>query len=285
MIETREDYSPEESNTPPRETALPENDWGTQPPSIGEVVIPEPSERLWTFADLGLFLLFALASMVLAAGTVFGGFSALNKILGLGMSIEDSVAQTAIAVSIQVLWEICWVVFIYHIVVDKYRLGFWKGLKWDHGNVQPSKFVLAGVALSIAIQLSSQFFPKRADMPIEKLFDTPSSAYLLAFFGICVAPFMEEMVFRGFFYPVLEKRWGTVAAVLITGTSFAALHAQQVGGIGPELLAILAVGMTLSTVRAMTGSLKPSFLMHLGYNSTLFILLFISTNRFQTLAN
>jgi len=285
MAETRENYSPEENSAPSSETALSENGFHVQAAANAESLLPGTSEKLWTFADLGLFLLFALASMVVAAGTVIGGFSVLNRVLGLGMGVDDSVAQTAIAVSIQGLWEICWVVFIYQIVVEKYQLGFWKGLKWDLGNVQPSKYVLGGVALSIAIQLLSQFFPKRADMPIEKLFDTPFSAYLLAFFGICVAPFIEEMVFRGFFYPVLEKRWGTVAAVLITGTSFAALHAQQVGGFGPELLAILAVGLTLSTVRAMTGSLKPSFLIHLGYNSTLFILLFISTNRFQTLAN
>ena len=285
MVEPREDYSLEESNPPSGEAALSQNDLDAQAITAGEGLLPEASEKLWTFGDIGLFLLFALASMLVAAGTVIGGFTALNNILGLGRSVDDSVAQTALAVSIQVLWEIFWVVFIYQIVVGKYHLGFWKGLRWDRGNVQPSKWLFSGVILSIAIQLSSQFFPKRADMPIEKLFDTPFSAYLLAFFGICVAPFVEEMVFRGFFYPVLERRWGTVAAVLITGTSFAALHAQQLGGIGPELLAILGVGLTLSTVRAMTGSLKPSFLMHLGYNSALFILLFISTNRFQTFAN
>ena len=47
---------------------------------------------------------------------------------------------------------------------------------------------------------------------------------------------------------------------------------------------LLIVGLILSLVRAKTGSLKPSFLVHLGYNSTLFILLFLTTNRFQTLS-
>ena len=140
-----------------------------------------------------------------------------------------------------------------------------------------------GFMLSIGIQLLSQLLPKRENLPIERMFDTPASAYLLAFFGICVAPFMEELVFRGFIFPVLERRVGAGLAVLITGATFAAIHAPQLGGGGAELGAMMVVGIILSMIRARTGSLKPSFLVHLGYNSTLFILLFVTTNRFQTL--
>jgi membrane protease YdiL (CAAX protease family) len=245
---------------------------GPLPTGLPPYISPS-STRLWTFGDLGLFLLFALVTMVVAGGTVVGTFSALNKILGWGMSMDQTSVQTPIAVLVQMLWEFLWVVFIYYIVVEKYRLDFWKGLKWNPTIPRAANYLFGGFVLSVVIQLLSQLFPKSSEMPIEKLFDTPSSAYLLAFFGICVAPFMEELVFRGFFYPVIERRWGALA-----------IHAQQVGGVGPELLAILVVGLTLSAVRAITGSVKPSFLMHLGYNSTLFILLFVSTNRFQTLS-
>lgn len=239
---------------------------------------------LWTLADLGLFLLFALGTMVLVGGLVLGGFSLLNKSLHWGLSADDARAQTPIAVLVQILWESLWLAFIYQIVVVKYRQGFWSGVRWAGKTTPTARYLLGGGLLSLLIQLLAQHLPERPDLPIEQLFNTPASAYLLAFFGIVVAPFMEELVFRGFVFPVLERRWGAVVAVLSTGALFAAIHAPQLGGGGWELVAMLAVGLILSTVRALTGSLMPSFLMHLGYNSSLFILLFISTNRFQTLS-
>lgn len=239
---------------------------------------------LWDLADLGMFLLFALGTIILVMAAVLGGFTLLNRVLGWGLSADHRGVQTPIAVLVQILWEVLWLGFIYKIVVGRGRKGFWKALQWEQAPVQTGTFLFFGVALSIAIQLLSLLLPKREELPIEQMFDTPASAYLLAFFGICVAPFMEELVFRGFVYPVLERRWGVGLAVLITGGLFAAIHGPQLGGGVAEMSAMLVVGLILSLVRARTGSLKSSFLVHLGYNSTLFILLFISTNRFQTLS-
>lgn len=241
-------------------------------------------EKHWDLADLGLFVLFALGTMVVVGLAVIGGFKLLNSGLGWHLSLDSPGVQTPVAVLVQVVWELLWLGFIYQIVVVKCGLNFWKGLKWELAPVSTGSFLLFGFALSIAIQLFSQLLPKRDNLPIEQMFDTPASAYLLAFFGIVVAPFMEELVFRGFVFPVLERRWGVGLAVLVTGSTFAAIHAPQLGGGGPELGAMLAVGLILSLVRARTGSLKPSFLVHLGYNSSLFILLFVTTNRFQTLS-
>ena len=193
-------------------------------------------------------------------------------------------SQTPVAVLVQMLWELLWLGFIYQIVVVKCRWNFWRGLKWEETPVSVGTFLLGGFALSIGVQMLSLLMPKRENLPIEQMFDTPLSAYLLAFFGVCIAPFMEELVFRGFVFPVLERRWGVGLAILLTGGVFAAIHAPQLGGGGPELGAMLIVGLILSLVRAKTGSLKPSCLVHLGYNSTLFILLFLTTNRFQTLS-
>lgn len=242
------------------------------------------ADRQWDLLDVGLFLLFALGTMVLVGSVVLGGFLLLNRVFSWGLTLEHPQVKTPVAVLVQILWETMWLAFIYHVVVIKCRQGFWQGLQWATRPISTSAYLFYGVALSLGIQLVSQMFPKREGLPIERMFDTPASAYLLAFFGICVAPFMEELVFRGFLFPVLERRWGMWAAVLLTGGVFAAIHIPQLGGWGSESSALLSVGLIFSLVRARTGSLKPSFLMHLGYNSTLFVLLFISTNRFQTLA-
>ncbi len=244
---------------------------------------PLREDRLWTLTDVGGFFLFALVTMVVSLGIVMGSFTLLNSGLNWGLTLSHPQVQTPIAVLVQSVWELFWILFIYQIVVVKYGLKFWESLQWKPAGVPMFRYLLAGSILSLALQLLFQFIPGRPDLPIEKLFDTPASAYLMAFFGIGVAPFVEELVFRGFFLPVFERRWGAAAAVIMTGTLFAAIHAAQLGGVGPELLALLLVGLILSFVRVQTGSLIPSFLVHLGYNSTLFLLLFVATNRFQTL--
>src|SRR5690242_7380751 len=123
MVETREDYSPEERNQetdasldgPPSadgsyKGSFETNCCGYEPSADGsypqqfvsnEPLLPssESSGNLWTLADIGVFLVFALASMVIAAGTVMGGFTTLNRVLHLGMSSENAVVQTVLAVS------------------------------------------------------------------------------------------------------------------------------------------------------------------------------------------
>ena len=132
-------------------------------------------------------------------------------------------------------------------------------------------------------QLLFYLSPSEKELPIEKLFTSPAAGYLLTAFGICVAPFVEELVFRGFFYPVFERLWGFVTAVVVTGLLFALIHASQLWGGWREIAAIFVVGLTLSYFRGKTGSLVPSFLMHLAYNTALFVSLYFSTDHFRAL--
>lgn len=242
-----------------------------------------PQERFWTFRDIGFFILFAAGTLLLVGLLVMGGFTLLNRALGWGISLNDPGVQTPLAVLVQIGSEVLWIFFIYQTVVVQYRLPFWKGIGWNPVRISPAYYLLAGCAISLLVQVLVRFVPNRPELPIEELFDTPASVYLLAVFGIGVAPFVEELVFRGFFFPVFERRWGARVAVILTGALFAAIHAPQLGWGLPELAVLLLVGLALSLARARTGSLIPSYLIHLGYNSSLFVLLFISTNRFQTL--
>jgi membrane protease YdiL (CAAX protease family) len=50
-----------------------------------------------------------------------------------------------------------------------------------------------------------------------------------------------------------------------------------------EIGAIFVVGVAFSYTRGKTGSLAPSYLMHLGYNMALFASLYLSTDGFRTL--
>jgi len=65
----------------------------------------------------------------------------------------------------------------------------------------------------------------------------------LVFFILLVAPVAEEVFFRGFLYPVLYRKWGYIAAVLLSAIIFSASHLHLwaflplfAGGIGFAML-------------------------------------------------
>ena len=240
-------------------------------------------EPPWSLIDLFQFVAFAAVSFIIANLLAVAVFSALRHRYFPQVNLDQFLTATPWVVSLQIGWEMLWLLFIYGTVTLKYNRGFWKALKWTPGPRSGATYLAAGVVLSIVTQLPFSLFPSEKHLPIEKLFTSPESGYLLAFFGVCVAPFVEEMVFRGFFYPVFERMWGFVAAVLLTALLFAAIHVPQLSGGWQEIIAIFFVGMVFSYCRGKTGSLVPPFLMHLAYNASLFISLYFSTDQFRTL--
>jgi membrane protease YdiL (CAAX protease family) len=113
------------------------------------------------------------------------------------------------------------------------------------------------------------------------MFRDRNSAYLLALFGVLVAPLIEELFFRGFLYPVLAKYLGTQVSIVLTAALFAVIHQGQLAHAWVPLAWLFVVGIILTTVRARTKSVANSVLIHIAYNATLFTLLFIATQGFQ----
>lgn len=86
-------------------------------------------------------------------------------------------------------------------------------------------------------------------------------AVLVPFSLVFVAPLTEELLFRGAIQPALERAWGRLFAVVATAVLFAAYH------VAPFALLYAGVaGLVLGLLRARTGSLLPSFVMHAGFN-------------------
>jgi membrane protease YdiL (CAAX protease family) len=252
----------------------------SEPTATPPTVQTEPP---WKLGDLGLFLVFALVTLFFANAVAMGLFALFRSSLGGNLRIEELLTATPFVISMQVIWESLWLVFIYYIVAVKYRRGFWQAIRWEPSPPGPKRYLFGGIVLAVVAQGVFSFFPSKENLPIERLFSSTTSGYLLALFGICVAPFMEELVFRGFFYPVFERMWGFTVAVAFTALLFALIHAPQLSGGWSEMAAIYCVGVVLSYARGKTGSLLPSYLMHLGYNATLFVSLYLTTDQFRTL--
>jgi len=168
-------------------------------------------------------------------------------------------------------------------VTRRYGAGFWRALRWNWPGPRALGFALGGGVLALAVQVGSTLLPIPRSLPVEEFFRTTTAAYLMSLFGILVAPFVEETFFRGFLYPVLARRWGVLSAAVLTSLAFSLIHQGQLARAWAPLLLLFLVGMALTLTRAATGSLASSVMMHLGYNSTLFTLLYLTTDHFRHL--
>lgn len=155
-------------------------------------------------------------------------------------------------------------------------------LRWNWPKNWPA-FLGYGVMLSIILQLVAHLLPMPKTLPIDEFFQTPREAWLLSTFGITFAPLLEELFFRGFLYPVLARRFSVATGILVTGLAFGAIHGAQLKYSWGPVLVIVLVGIVLTAVRAASKSVASTFLMHVGYNSTLMVAMFASTDGFRHL--
>jgi len=85
-------------------------------------------------------------------------------------------------------------------------------------------------------------------------------------FAVCSAPFVEEVVFRGILYPAIARRTSRIAAILVVSGLFLLVHVAQYDGAPALLVPLGLLSLTLTTLRAWSGSLLPSFALHLVFN-------------------
>jgi hypothetical protein len=121
------------------------------------------------------------------------------------------------------------------------------------------------------------------ELPIDKFFQTPAEAWVLSIFGMTFAPLLEELFFRGFLYPVLARRVGVVLSVFLTAVAFGLIHAPQLGRAWGPVLIVFLVGLALTICRAITKSVAAGVLIHVAYNGTISVLLFIGSDGFRHL--
>ncbi len=186
--------------------------------------------------------------------------------------------ESILLLSFQALLDVLIFLFIYFTVTLKYNSPFWPSIKWaPRGTCYLLTYLSLGVLLALTVLGISAVLPSPRKPPLEELLKYPTSAILFAALGVFVAPFVEEVIFRGFIYPVVERKLGRILAVLATALLFTTVHVGQLWGSWSGIVLILLVGITLSTVRAKTDSLVPSFVIHLSYNSTICLLFLVGS--------
>jgi membrane protease YdiL (CAAX protease family) len=155
-----------------------------------------------------------------------------------------------------------------------FGLSFWRAIGWkplETGRARRvygyGRYLLGGFLFSVVIQLASATVGTRAKLPIEDLFQDRRTAILLMLMAITIAPVVEETIFRGYFYPVIARTFGVGSSIIITGTLFGILHAPQLWGGWGQIALLIAVGIFFTYMRAKTGTVVVSYLLHVGYNA------------------
>jgi len=166
------------------------------------------------------------------------------------------------------------------LIEGKYHVRFWQAIRWNWPRSQWRSLGI-GVLLFLALALLQNFLPIPKDTPFEHLFDRPRDAYLLSLIAVTLGPLMEELFFRGLLYPVLARRMGMFWGILLTALPFGLIHLPQYGWAWGAALVIFLVGVMCGAVRAATGSVAASFLVHVGYNGTQMLIAVVATHGFR----
>jgi hypothetical protein len=190
-------------------------------------------------------------------------------------------ARTPLVIVVgQVLGYLIVLLLMYMVLQSRSGGHAAQALRWNWPD-QWSHYVLAGIGLHLCLVPFELVIPMPKHLPLDEFFKTARDAYLLAGFGILIAPLFEEIFFRGFLYPVLTRRFGVWPSVVLTSFAFVAIHTPQLRFSWGPVLIIFLVGLTLTIVRAKKNSVACTVLMHMAYNATIFVFAFVATGGFR----
>jgi membrane protease YdiL (CAAX protease family) len=269
-----------------------------------------PFQRIPNFGHLLLFgLLFFIGWFVSGLFVLAALRAHLFGISSLKLAVTDfrySLASQAMQYFVTLAG--CLVVF--PLV---WRKGFFAGLQWRGKTAleHSGRLVSAAMMCFVLAIVNGYLMPGPSDAPIDRIFRVPGAAWVLFAFGVTLAPFFEELAFRGFLLPSLctaydwvteratgmaprpldeygHPQWSLpamIVASILTSIPFALMHGEQTSySLGPFLL-LVGVSLVLCWARLGSRSLAASVMVHACYNFILFTFMMWGTGGFKHLEN
>ena len=240
-----------------------------EPP--GELILPPPAlpvgrVPVWFYRPVDL----------VGAGFVFLVFTGMF-LLSQGVPAEKLVlTPEVLVVNIGFQFVIAGVVVI--LAMRRIDLNVWLGLRWPSWPwvflIAPAGVVLMWVVFG-GLQISG-YVEWMESLGVETVQDTvrllqeskdPVILGLMAAAAVIVAPLCEEIVFRGYFYPVLKRFSGAWPAAICSAIVFGAAHGQLTA-----LLPLFIFGLLLVFIYEKTGSIWAPIAVHLCFNSATVII-------------
>lgn len=244
---------------------------------------PPPKKEFpaWTAWDVAVMPCVTVLAILLCSVVALGIAHSLQRFHGL--SFYALAQEPLIVVGSQIASYPLIIAFMAMIVRRRSDEPFLTAIRWNWPTGKAMWFPAGGIVLAFAVEGMAHFLPIPKSLPMDRFFNDAGSAYLMAFFGILIAPVLEELFFRGMLFPTLRRGMGTMVALVLTAAAFAAIHGAQLGYAWAPILSIFVVGLVLTVVRERTDSVAASILTHAGYNFALFALLWIGSDHFRHL--
>jgi uncharacterized protein len=234
--------------------------------------LPAQDEELrWGLGDVAIGIFASLILSVLIGGTIMA-------LAGWGSSADTPIWGLAL------LQIPLWAGYLGAVVFAGSK---GRGVIADFGLRMRAFDAPLGLALGIFCQLlvlpllyAPIFFLTDTDKealsrPAEQLAERTDGTVSWLLFALLVgilAPIVEELFYRGLLLKALEKRRMPVwAAVLVSSIIFAGMHMQTL-----QFPGLLLVGLVAGTLAAITGRLGPSIWLHIGFNMTTVVALFMA---------
>ena len=160
------------------------------------------------------------------------------------------------------------------------RLSGKKLLLWSIGGLVVCYIGVIAAALCGQQLLSRAGMEAGLQVPVEMLLEDGPVALkvLLVLAAVVGAPLMEEVVFRGFLYPVMKRYSERFFAAIFTAAVFALAH-QHLGSVLP----LFALGLLFAAAFELSGSLVLPMVLHGLFNGTQIAMIYLVGDELEEL--
>ncbi|MGH9604090.1 MAG: CPBP family glutamic-type intramembrane protease [Terracidiphilus sp.] len=301
-----EPYGPHMLEGRPYDSSYPQFNFAPPPP---QATIRRPP-RIPNFGHLAMLIPFFvmgwIASMLLLYGAMHLHLLGVHTLDGVKSNAAYLLGMEAVIYAVAFGAAYVFMPLFWH-------RSFFAGVHWNgEAAMRRYRVLLSAAFFCFLLALLSEYLmPGPANAPIDKIFKAPGAAWMMFAFGVTIAPFFEELIFRGFLLPALSTafdwigeqmrqvapppldenghpQWSfgaMVFAAVCTSIPFALLHAAQTGySLGPFILLVF-VSLVLCWARLSTRSLAASVMIHASYNFMLFMLMMLGSGGFRHMQN
>lgn len=234
--------------------------------------------RRVTAGDLLLFLIVNLGALRLMALFIGGIVGAARG----GRAEHDDTLMLVITLAVILFQSLILLVSLHKLILRRHGLT-WADLglvSCPRAWIRRALFVAMGLLPAVAI--INVAIPRLLDIPFDNPqvdalapagFSWPALLGMMAMGGI-LAPFAEEIAFRGLFYGWLRQRMGFGAAAMVSASVFAVLH-----GVAVLIPALMLVGLALAWIAERSGSIWPAIVAHGAFNSFMIATLYAALSQ------
>ena len=155
--------------------------------------------------------------------------------------------------------------------VSKYRCG-WRALGFRSFNRKRALLLVLvvlgiGVLVNVLYELLIVYLGMEPPPAVPPEFTQGGfSLVMLSLLAVLVAPFAEEIFFRGFIFSGIGNRYGYGWGAILSALIFALVHVLTLWQLG-VMVPIFLLGLLLAWLYMRTGSIWPCIFTHFAYNT------------------